>query len=96
VTWSSATFFAVALKDNELGLLVGQPCGSNSIRYGHTYSIDLPNTDFRSSSRIWERALYEILASEEFITPHVNISYTLADLIAQKDPVFDYVRRQLG
>lgn len=90
VTWSSGTFFAVAIKDNELGLLVGKPCGSNSIRYGHTYSIDLPNTEFRfiSSSRIWERAL---LTAEELITPHINISYTLADVIAQRDPVFDYV-----
>ena len=94
VTWSSGTFFAVAIKDNELGVLVGQPCGSNSIRYGHTYSIALPHTDFPfiSSCRIWERALS---TSEEFITPHVNVSYTLDDLMAQKDPAFDYVRYQI-
>ncbi len=97
-TWSSATFFAVAIKDNGLGLLVGQHCGSNSLRYGHTYSTDLPNTEFRfiSSCRVWERALPGMLASEEFITPHVNITYTLDDVVTQRDPVFDYVRNRIG
>ena len=90
VTWSSGTFFAVAIKDNELGLLVGQPCGSNCFRYGHTYSIPLPNAlcTFISSSRIWERTL---ATYEEFITPHVNITYTIDDVREQKDPVFDWV-----
>jgi hypothetical protein len=97
-TWSSATFFVVAIKDNELGLIVGQPCGSNSLRYGHTYATDLPNTGFRfiSSCRIWERALPSILDKEAFITPHVCVVYTLDDMIAQRDPVFDYVRKRIG
>ncbi|MCG8568948.1 MAG: S41 family peptidase [Spirochaetes bacterium] len=97
-TFSSATFLAVAVKDNNLGQIIGQPCGNNSIRYGYLSSVDLPETGFTffTSQRIWERALPGIIKKEKFITPHVYINSAIDDYINQEDPLWEYFVKQVS
>lgn len=91
-TFSSATFFTVSIKDNNLGTLIGTPCGNNSIKYGYSDHMKLPNTKmtFQTSIRIWERAYPDILQKESFITPHITISETINDFVNKNDPYWDY------
>jgi C-terminal processing protease CtpA/Prc len=97
-TFSSATFFVVAVQDNQLGRVVGEPCGNNQIRYGYTDRYTLPNTKimFYTTKRIWERNK----KSQSFINgpllPDVVINPSIEDFRQHVDPVFRYIEQLIN
>ncbi len=92
-SFSSATFFVVSIKDNNLGTIIGKPSGNNSIRYGYSTGIDLPYTGFyfNTSIRIWGRSKPGIIETEEFIEPDINVNISINDYIYNLDPVWEYL-----
>lgn len=98
-TFSSATFFAVAVKDNELGILVGEPSGNTSIRPGNRaagISLPVSGIQFSTTNRVWGRALPGVLDREPlYIEPDVLVAPSFADYKAGRDPVFDYLVREI-
>jgi len=91
-TYSAGTFPVVMVKDNNFGLLLGEPCGNNSIRYGEHDRIKLPSTGmtFQYSTCIWERARPGAVESQQFIEPDILIIPSIEDYIQKRDPVWDY------
>lgn len=92
-TFSSATFFVVAIKDNNLGLVIGEPVGNSSIRFGYMAdSITLSNTriKFSTTKYVWGRSLpYSINLNDMYIYPDENISISINDIVNHKDSVFE-------
>lgn len=90
-TFSSATFFITAIKDNGLGTIIGEPCGNTSIRFGNrAASITLKNSgmQFSTTNSIWARAKPGAIESEPvYIDPDVLVVPTLADFQNRNDPV---------
>jgi hypothetical protein len=99
-TFSSATFFVVAVKDNDLGIVVGSPVGNGSIRYGFMADpITLPYTkiQFSTTHYVWARANKDMLSKEgASIEPSIPVQETVEDLKAGRDPVFDRAMGLLG
>jgi len=99
-TFSAATFFPVALKDNSLGLVVGEPVGNMSVRYGYMVPpIELANTRwvFSTTSCIWERASPEAGARKDsYILPDEAVKITMDDYINRRDPAFERVMELIG
>lgn len=92
-TFSSATFFVVAIKDNDLGIIIGDQVGNGSIRYGFMSDpITLPYTKikFATTHYIWARANKEMLAREgASILPNIRVYETIEDLKSGTDPVYE-------
>ncbi len=92
-TFSSATFFVVAIKDNDLGIIIGDQVGNGSIRYGFMSDpITLPYTKikFATTHYIWARANKEMLAKEgASILPNIRVYETIEDLKSGTDPVYE-------
>ncbi len=99
-TFSSATFFVVAIKDNDLGIIIGDQVGNGSIRYGFMSDpITLPYTKikFATTHYIWARANKEMLAKEgASILPDIRVHETIEDLKKGIDPVYDKAMEYLG
>lgn len=98
-TFSSATFFAVAVKDNGLGLLVGEPCGNTSIRYGFMATpIVLPRSgrSFATTKYVWGRAKPGVLgAGPLLIEPDLSAAPSFADYLAGRDPAFERLAKEV-
>ncbi len=92
-TFSSATFFIVAIKDNNLGIVIGDQVGNGSIRYGFMSDpITLPYTKikFATTHYIWARANKEMLAREgASILPNIRVYETIENLKSGTDPVYE-------
>jgi hypothetical protein len=91
-TFSSATFFVVAIQDNQLGTIIGEPCGNNHVRYGYTSKHTLPFTGIRCSTsiRIWDRAKKDGLQIDTPLFPDILVETTIDDMRQKRDAVFDY------
>jgi hypothetical protein len=90
-TTSSATHIVIAIKDNQLGSIIGEPCGNTSFRYGDMKCLKLPNTslEFRYSTKIYRRNNHSADDSLKTIEPDFYISETINDFINEHDPVWD-------
>ncbi|MCK5147521.1 hypothetical protein KAR48_12260 [bacterium] len=90
-TYSAGTFPVVIAKDNDLALLIGEPCGNNSVRYGQSEKIKLCHSGltFSHSTKIWQRA-NPFIADGIYIKPHVEILPSIKDYQNMRDPVWDY------
>ncbi len=99
-TFSSATFFAVAAKDNGLGLLVGEPCGNTSIRYGFRAApIVLPRSgkSFSTTKYVWGRAKPGVLGEGPvLIEPDLYAAPSFADFRARRDPALERIAQELS
>lgn len=92
-TFSSATFFVVAIKDNKLGVIIGEPAGNSSIRFGYMAEpITLSNSGikFATTKYVWARALpNSINFNDMYIYPDEYVKISLNDIINNNDRVFE-------
>lgn len=99
-TFSSATFFAVAVKDNGLGTVLGEPVGNASIRYGYMADpITLSHTGLRfgTTHHVWGRALPGAIEKEgPYIMPDELIELTVDDVRTRTDKVFERALQLAG
>lgn len=99
-TFSSATFIAVAVKDNGLGTLVGEPCGNSSMRFGNlARETTLANLgySFATTNRIWRRAAPSLKVGRPLlIEPDVLVPLEFADWLARRDAPFEYVMGEIS
>jgi len=85
-TFSSANWFAVGVKDNELGMIIGEPTGNQPTSYGDVLGFQLPNTGFRfiCSYKKWIRP-DKSNDPEDAIYPDVIAYTTIEDIIQNRD-----------
>ena len=94
-TFSSGTLFAGLVRDNRLGLIVGEAAGNTATFNGSELRFDLPGSDYYlnvSSARL-NRPDGQLPASESIEPDHVAIPDG-ADLKEGRDVALDWVLRQ--
>ena len=92
---SSATFeFALAVRENNLGTLVGQPTGGNQrgINGGAFYFLRLPNSRIEVDLPLIGYFASE-LRPDAGLDPDVFVRPSAADLATGRDPELDVVKR---
>lgn len=95
-TFSSASLFAGILSDNKLVTTIGQPTGQSPSHFGDMLLLKLPNTDTYCfiSHKIFIRP-DESKSSDLSLFPDVEIWPTIVEYKQGKDPVFEYVLKQI-
>jgi len=85
-TFSSASWFAVIVKDNKIGTVIGEPTGNQPTRYGDVLSFQMPNTGFRfiCSFKKWIRPDTSN-DPEDGLYPDITAYTTIEDIIQNKD-----------
>jgi C-terminal processing protease CtpA/Prc len=85
-TFSSANWFAVIVKDNKLGTVIGEPTGNKPTSYGDVLNFQIPNTGFRfiCSHKKWIRPDTNN-DPEDGLYPNVTAYTTIEDIIRNKD-----------
>ena len=85
-TFSSANWFAVIVKDNKLGTVIGEPTGNQPSHYGDILQFQMPNTGFRfnCSFKKWIRPDTRN-DPEDGLYPDVMAYTTIEDIIQNKD-----------
>jgi C-terminal processing protease CtpA/Prc len=92
-TFSSANDFALIVKDNKLGTIVGEPTGNRPTCYGDCLSFQMPNTGFRFTVS-YKRFVRPEPANdpEDALQPDVLVPTTIEDVLQHRDPQIDAVR----
>lgn len=85
-TFSSANMFAVTIKDNRLGKVVGEPTGNRPTCYGNPLSFKMPNTNiyFRISYKQFLRPNQDA-NDEDSLYPDIEIRSSIDDIINGRD-----------
>lgn len=83
-TFSAASDFAMFVKINNLGTIVGAPTGGAVKCYGDVIYCELKNTGikYQLSYREW---FYDIESPENTLLPDYEVRYTIKDYIEAKD-----------
>ena len=93
-TFSSAILFAGIVKNNDLGIIVGESTGGGTVGYGNIIDFELPNSgiNFNVATK-----LVEILNKSGFsetLEPDNQIQIKRQDIIEDKDPIMDWILSQ--
>lgn len=85
-TFSSANWFAVIVKDNKLGTVIGEPTGNQPTSYGDILQFQMPNTGFcfSCSFKKWIRPDTSN-DPEDGLYPDVMAYTTIEDIMQNKD-----------
>ncbi len=85
-TFSSGNWFAVIVKDNELGTVIGEPTGNQPTSYGDVLSFQMLNTGFSfiCSYKKWIRPDTGN-DPEDALYPDVTAYTTIEDILENKD-----------
>ena len=85
-TFSSANWFAVIVKDNKLGTVIGEPTGNAPTSYGDILMFQMPNTGFRFSCsyKKWIRPDTSN-DPEDGLYPDIFVYTTIEDIIQNID-----------
>ncbi|MBO8140373.1 MAG: hypothetical protein H0Z22_07910 [Thermosipho sp. (in: Bacteria)] len=86
-TFSSANWFAVVIRDNNLGIIIGEPTGNQPSSYGDILRFQLPVSGFKFyvSHKKWVRPNTDN-DPENSLYPDVEIYTTIEDILNEKDP----------
>lgn len=91
-TFSSANLFTLLIKDNKLGLQVGEPVGNEANFHGQQLSFDVPGTPFTFSSASSRNVRPDPRRpNETSVPPDLEIPVTRSDLLADRDPVIEAI-----
>lgn len=92
-TYSSANDFAVTIKDNPLGMIVGEPTGNAPSSYGDILPFQLPNSgyQFAVSYKKFIRPNPEN-DPEDALYPDIPVFTTIEDIKQGIDPQMDKIR----
>ena len=85
-TFSSANMFAVIIKDNNIGKIVGESTGNKPTCYGNPLNFMMPNSEiyFRVSIKEFLRPNSKA-NSEDSLYPDIEVYTTIDDVINDKD-----------
>ncbi len=92
-TFSSASLFAILMRDNHLGMLIGEPTGNPPSFNASEIHLDIPHLPYYLN--LSTAALIRPDADAgpaETILPDVLAPMTANALAAGSDPALDYVR----
>ncbi|MHC5026358.1 MAG: S41 family peptidase [Planctomycetota bacterium] len=92
-TFSSGSWFATVLHDNDLATLVGEPTGGAPGHYGDVLSFTLPESglSYTLSFKCFVRPDPSRNPATS-LTPDVRVPMTRAALMGGTDPVLEHVR----
>jgi hypothetical protein len=92
-TYSSAGDLLVSVRDNELGMIIGEKSAYKPCSYGDILFWKLPNTETTGgiSHKYFTRP-NEKKCYEEYLAPDVYISTTLEDYKKGLDPCWEWVK----
>jgi len=90
-TCSAASLLAASVKDQRLGVLVGEETGGAGTQYGDPFPFELPRTKLTGivAHTLLVRASGKDLG--QGVTPDYEVPVTPADIIASRDPVLERV-----
>ena len=93
-TFSSGNWFAVVIGDNGIGTVVGEPTGNAPSAFGELLQFELPGTclSYQMSHKRWIRP-EPGRDPAPCLEPDRHVPLTRADLVANRDPVLDALRR---
>ena len=85
-TFSSANMFAVTLKDNKIGKIIGTPTGNQPTCYGNPLNFKMPNTQiyFRVSTKQFLRPNSNA-NSEDSLYPDIEVYTDINDIVNNRD-----------
>ncbi|SHH21590.1 S41 family peptidase [Thermosipho atlanticus] len=86
-TFSSGNWFAVVIKDNKLGTIIGEPTGNQPSSYGDILRFQLPISGFKFyvSHKKWVRPNISN-DPEDCLHPDIEVYTTIEDILNKKDP----------
>jgi hypothetical protein len=92
-TFSSGNWFAVIVKDNGLGTILGEPTGNAPSSYGDSPSFQLPNTGFTFSisHKKWVRPNPRN-DPEDALYPDIPVYTTIEDVLRGGDPQMEKLK----
>lgn len=91
-TFSSANLFTLLIKDNKLGLQVGEPVGNEANFHGQQLSFDVPGTPFTFSSASSRNGRPDPgRPNEKAVLPDLEVPLTRSDILAGRDPVIEAI-----
>jgi C-terminal processing protease CtpA/Prc len=92
-TFSSGNWFAVIVKDNALGTVIGEPTGNAPLSYGDVPSFRMPNTrfEFTVSYKRWIRPNPDN-DPEDALYPDILVYTTIEDIIKGNDPQLEKLK----
>ncbi|WIV13446.1 S41 family peptidase [Proteiniborus sp. MB09-C3] len=90
-TFSAAHGFAGVFKNNNIGLIVGEPTGNATLAYGNAPRCELPNSkiEFNVATDIFK--IPNKGAYSNTLEPDIYITYTRQDIILSNDPIIEWV-----
>lgn len=92
-TFSSASLFAILMRDNRLGLLIGEPAGNPPSFNASEIHLDIPNLPYFLNLSTARLIRPDVNAGPaETILPDVLAPMTADALAAGSDPALDFVR----
>jgi hypothetical protein len=91
ITFSSATAFASAFKNNNIGLVVGSETGGAQFCCGNGPTIVTPNLNIPIGTSAKLIYLRGGVQHERGVLPNIEIKKTPKDLLSKNDKVLDYV-----
>lgn len=93
-TFSSANMFAVVIKDNEFGTIIGEPTGNAPSCYGDALEFRMPKTqiDFRVSYKYFMRPEPDA-GTKPYLNPDILLIREIGDVISKRDPQLEEVYR---
>jgi C-terminal processing protease CtpA/Prc len=93
-TFSSAALFALLVRDNHLGLLIGEPVGTSTSFHGGELDLPISGTDYFLSVSTTRLERPDAAAGvSPTIPPDIFIPLSASTLAAGKDEAVDYVLR---
>lgn len=94
-TFSSANWFAMVFKDNDLATLIGQRSGNAPCSYGaiHNYKLPYGNIEVIISTKYIIRP--SGVCDTDALLPDVEIPLTLEDAFNGNDPVMKHLEKKL-
>ncbi|WII35886.1 S41 family peptidase [Paenibacillus thiaminolyticus] len=95
-TYSAATALATVVKDNGIGMIVGEAPGGKPSSYGDILSFELPESKFRLFiSFKWIERPYTTLKNhyEDTLQPDIYVPTTYEDLVQGRDPQLEMIKK---
>jgi C-terminal processing protease CtpA/Prc len=95
-TFSSGNWFAVVVRDNNLGTVIGEPTGNAPSSYGDSPSFQMPKTGFKFTVSIkkWTRP-DKSSDLEDSLYPDVLVYTTIEDIKNDRDPQLEKLKEMI-
>ncbi|WP_081943582.1 S41 family peptidase [Caloranaerobacter azorensis] len=86
-TFSSGNWFAVIIKDNNIGKVIGEPTGNQPSSYGDILSFETPNSGFMFSVS-YKKFIRPNTENdpEDCLHPDIEVYTTIQDILNGRDP----------